>query len=59
MQTLSLRELSHKMWQDGVVIASTLVLHSMNFGAKKKKNPKPELLGRKAASKSMSQKKYE
>lgn len=35
MQILSLRELSHKMWQDGVVIASTLVLHSMNFGAKK------------------------
>lgn len=37
MQTLSPMELSHKMWQDGVVIASTLVLHSMNFGAKKKK----------------------
>lgn len=36
MQTLSPMELSHKMWQDGVVIASTLVLHSMNFGAKKK-----------------------
>lgn len=35
MQTLSLRELSHKMWQDGVVIASTLELHSMNFGVKK------------------------
>lgn len=58
MQTLSPMELSHKMWQDGVVIASTLVLHSMNFGAKKKK-PTPELLGRKAASKSTSQKKYE
>lgn len=63
MQTLSPRGLSYEMWQDGVVVTNASlhpVLHSMNSGAKKKKQPKnPELLRRKAASKSASQKKYD